>query len=81
MLCLSDERGRMGAIWRREQEEWRPLLASGFPSEEALHDLVEDAPQLLPLSGDPTLVVVGREVSLGAGWAGIWWRSNPMAAS
>jgi hypothetical protein len=59
----------MGAIWRKEQDEWRPLLPSGFPSEEALHDLVEDAPQLLPLSGDPTLVVVGREVSLGSGWA------------
>jgi hypothetical protein len=59
----------VSAIWRRENEEWRPLLASGFPSEEALHDLVEDAPHLLPLSGDPSLVVVGREVALGAGYA------------
>jgi hypothetical protein len=59
----------MTAIWRKEEDEWRPLLASGFPSEEALHDLVEDAPQLLPLSGDPTLVVVGREVALGTGFA------------
>lgn len=59
----------MSAIWRRDSEEWRPLLPSGFPSEEALHDLVEDAPHLLPLSGDPALVVVGREVALGTGYA------------
>lgn len=59
----------MSAIWRRESEEWRPLLPSGFPSEAALHDLVEEAPHLLPLSGDPNLVVVGREVALGSGFA------------
>jgi hypothetical protein len=59
----------VSAIWRRDSEEWRPLLPSGFPSEEALHDLVEDAPHLLPLSGDPALVVVGREVALGTGYA------------
>src|SRR3954453_2600282 len=59
----------MSAIWRRETDEWRPLLPSGFASEEALHDLVEEAPHLLPLSGDPALVVVGREVSLGSGYA------------
>jgi hypothetical protein len=59
----------MTAIWRLEDEEWQPLLASGFPSEEKLHDLVEAAPNLLPLSGDPTLTVIGREVPLGAGYA------------
>jgi hypothetical protein len=59
----------MSAIWRKQNDEWRPLLATGFPSEEALHDLVEEAPNLLPLSGDPTLVIVGREVALGTGWA------------
>ncbi len=59
----------MSAIWRREADEWRPLLPSGFANEEALHDLVEEAPQLLPLSGDPTLVVAGREVTLGSGYA------------
>ena len=59
----------MSAIWRRESDEWRPLLPAGFPSEAALHDLVEEAPHLLPLSGDPNLVVVGREVALGPGYA------------
>jgi hypothetical protein len=57
------------AIWRKNADEWRPLLASGFPNEEALHDLVEETPGLLPLSGDPTLVVLGREVALGPGYA------------
>ncbi len=57
------------AIWRREDDEWRPLLPSSFPSEEKLHDLVQGAPNLLPLSGDPTLTVLGREVPLGSGYA------------
>jgi len=59
----------MPAIWRRQEADWRPLSPAGFPSEQALHDLVEEAPHLLPLSGDPSLVVVGREVALGPGWA------------
>lgn len=57
------------AIWRRGEDDWHPLLPSGFPSEEALHDLVEEAPHLLPLSGDPTLTVLGREVMIGPGYA------------
>ncbi len=59
----------MGTIWRRESDEWQKLSPSGFPSEEKLHDLVESAPSLLPLSGDPSLVVLGREVALGPGYA------------
>ncbi len=43
--------------------------AGRFPDEAALHGLVEGAPQLLPLSGSPQLVVVGREVPLGGGYA------------
>jgi hypothetical protein len=59
----------MGAIWRRQDDEWRRLAPSGFPSEEKLHDLVESAPGLLPLSGGPSVVVLGREVALGPGYA------------
>jgi hypothetical protein len=59
----------VGTIWRRDDDEWQPLSPSGFPSEEKLHDLVEGAPSLLPLSGDPSLVVLGREVALGPGYA------------
>jgi RecB family endonuclease NucS len=43
--------------------------AVGLPSEAALHDLVEEAPHLLPPSGEPSFVVVGREVNLRSGYA------------
>lgn len=59
----------MGTIWRRQGEEWQRLLPAGFPSEQKLHDLVEHEPSLLPLSGDPSVVVLGREVALGPGFA------------
>jgi hypothetical protein len=42
---------------------------TGFPAEAALHRIVEEAPNLLPLSGAPQLTVVGREVALGNGYA------------
>ena len=59
----------MGTIWRRQDEEWQRLLPAGFPSEQKLHDLVEGEPSLLPLSGDPSVVVLGREVAIGPGYA------------
>jgi hypothetical protein len=30
-----------------------------------------EAPQVLPLSGEPRLIIVGREVRLGSGYAGL----------
>lgn len=61
----------MAAIWAKSQEEseWELLTTQEFPDEAALHDLVEETPQLLPLAGNPQLVVVGREVRLGSGSA------------
>lgn len=59
----------MSAIWRLQGEEWRPLLPSGFPSEAKLHDLIEGSPNLLPLAGDPSLTILGREVAVGPGYA------------
>ncbi len=59
----------MTAIWHNDGSSWRVLSPVGFPDEAALHALVADAPQLLPLSGSPRLVVLGREVRLGTGWA------------
>lgn len=56
------------AIWRKSNAEWQPLLPSGFPSEAALHDLIEEAPNLLPLSGDPALTLLGREYAIGPGY-------------
>jgi hypothetical protein len=59
----------MAALWRNDGSGWHTLAPTGFPDEAALHTLVEEAPQLLPLSGLPRLVVVGREVPLGGGYA------------
>ncbi len=48
----------MTAIWRNAGSGWRLLAPAGFPAEAALHTLVEQAPQILPLAGTPRLVVV-----------------------
>lgn len=59
----------MTAIWGREGSNWKLLSPAGFPDEASLHRLVEEAPQVLPLSGEPRLIIVGREVRLGSGYA------------
>ncbi len=61
----------MTAIWQNDGTGWRLLAPTGFPDEQTLHDLVEETPQILPLAGDPRLVVVGKEVGLGNGYADI----------
>ena len=80
----------MTAIWQNDGTGWRLSAPVGFPDEQTLHDLVEETPQILPLAGDPTLVVVGKEVVLGtvtptswpsnlpAGWPS-WSSSYPDA--
>jgi hypothetical protein len=59
----------MTAIWHNDGTKWKLLNPSGFPDEASLHSLVEQEPQMLPLAGSPQLVIVGREVRLGAGYA------------
>jgi hypothetical protein len=59
----------MTAIWRNDGQGWSLLAPVGFPNEAALHRLVEQAPQLLPLAGTPRLTVLGKEVPLGNGYA------------
>ena len=59
----------MSSIWTIDGEGWSFLAPSGFPDEATLHSLVEEAPQLLPLAGEPHLVVLGREVPIGGGYA------------
>ncbi len=59
----------MPGIWSNDGSGWRLLSTSGFPDEARLHSLIEEAPQLLPLAGSPQLVIVGREVQLGGGYA------------
>lgn len=61
----------MAAIWSEGPEGWRLLEPSGFPNELQLHELIARAPQVLPLSGNPSLVVLGTEVPLGSGFADI----------
>ena len=59
----------MTAIWQNNGTGWHLLVPRGFPNEASLHDLVEQAPHLLPLAGNPRLIVIGREVQLVNGFA------------
>src|SRR5712692_3618053 len=59
----------MTAIWQNDGSGWHLLTPTGFPDEATLHTLVEQAPHLLPLAGTPQLIVLGREVRLGNGYA------------
>lgn len=59
----------MTALWQNDGTGWRLMAPVGFSAEQALHNLIAEAPHLLPLAGSPQLVVVGREVQLGSGYA------------
>ena len=60
----------MTAIWGSGTDgTWRTLEPAAYQAEAELHDLVENAPQMLPLAGSPQLTVLGREVRLGNGFA------------
>lgn len=61
----------MPGVWQHDGTEWSLTAPVGFQDEAALQALAEEAPQMLPLSGVPKLVVVGREVQLGSGVADI----------
>jgi hypothetical protein len=61
----------MTVIWSEGREGWSILQPSGFPNEARLHELIAEAPQVLPLAGNPDLVVLGTEVPLGSGRADI----------
>ncbi len=59
----------MSGIWTQSGEDWSLIPPEGFADEATLHDLIEKTPEMLPLSGTPTLVILGREVLLGSGYA------------
>jgi hypothetical protein len=61
----------MTAIWADADAGWALLSPAGFPNEASLHKIVATSPELLPLSGSPSLAVVGREVLLGSGYADV----------
>lgn len=59
----------MSALWTKDGSDWRALSPIGFPNEATLHGLIEEEPNLLPLSGAPRLTILGREVALPSGAA------------
>jgi hypothetical protein len=63
------DRAQPACCGRRSLVDPSVRAVVGFADEPALRGLVEEAPQLLPLSGAPQLVVVGREVAPGGGYA------------
>ncbi len=60
----------MTAVWGSGPDgQWQTLTPAAYQAEAQLHDLVESAPQMLPLAGSPRLTMLGREVRLGTGSA------------
>ncbi|GGN99321.1 hypothetical protein IEI92_05585 [Microbispora bryophytorum] len=59
----------MTGIWHDEGKGLVPLPAQRYADEQALHSSIERAPAMLPLPGQPRLVILGREVQLGNGYA------------
>ena len=59
----------VSGIWTRNDEGWQLSQPGGFPDEATLHSLIEETPEMLPLAGAPALLVLGREVPLGSGYA------------
>lgn len=59
----------MTAIWLQDASgTWSQQEPTPYDNEQALHDIVMQTPDLLPLSGSPRLTVIGREVALR--WSG-----------
>ena len=59
----------MSGIWTKDGDCWTLSPPGGFPDEATLHGLIEQTPEMLPLSGVPPLLILGREVPLGSGYA------------
>ena len=55
-------------IWMNRDEGWSQRRPEGFENEAALHQLIEQNPDMLPLSGAPKLTILGSEVSLPTGY-------------
>ena len=61
----------MAGIWTNRGEGWELGSPQAFRDEAALHRLIEQNPQLLPLAGSPSLTILGSEIQLGSGSADI----------
>lgn len=47
-------------IWTQNDAGGKLSRPEGFPDEATLHGLIEEAPEMLPLSGAPALITVLR---------------------
>ena len=56
-------------IWVSHDRGWEQREPQGFPDEATLHRLIAETPEMLPLAGAPSLVILGSEVQLGSGYA------------
>lgn len=61
----------MTDIWRKDAEKWSRLGPSDFEDEGELHDRILEAPEMLPLSGQPRLAFSGKKVGIGSGEADV----------
>lgn len=61
----------MTEIWRKDGDRWSTIKPIGFTNEDELHSRIVEAPELLPLSGQPFLGAAFREVGLGGGSADV----------
>ena len=61
----------MTGIWRKDGDAWSLVGPSDYRNEEELHDRIVEAPEMLPLSGQPQIVAPCREVPLGGGSADV----------
>lgn len=61
----------MTGIWSFSDSRWRPEEPVSFRQEKELHDLVEQAPEVLPLAGAAN-VLIGALFVLALFGAGLW---------
>ena len=61
----------MSDIWQKDGEKWSLVGPSDFRNEQELHDRIVEAPEMLPLGGQPRIVAAYREVPLGGGSADV----------
>lgn len=61
----------MTDIWQKFGDTWSQVGPSDFQDEDDLHDRIIEAPEMLPLSGQPKLAFAGKKVRIGGGEADV----------
>ena len=67
----------MAGIWANRGEGWELGSPQAFRDEAALHRLIEQNPQLLPLAGSPSPLSWDLKYNLGAALRTFWRSSRP----